>query len=450
MSGALATANSVSAQWLYTGRCWLRDARVTWDATTGRIVSVDDGDPCADAHEVIAPAFHNAHAHAFQWSMRGHAQTRSAHRTDDDFWTWRETMYAHAGALTPDRAEQVATAAYRAMVRRGFASVGEFLYVHHAPDGSPYADGPRIAAAHARAARHVGIHLVLIPVAYARAGTGRGPEGAQKRFSFASPAEYFRYVDSILSVVCGPGVTCLMGAHSVRAVDASWLAEIASEAQRRSLNLHIHASEQRAELEQSVSENGLTPIALLDEVGFLTASTTIVHATHATSDEIERMRRANAVVCVCPTTERDLGDGFAPVRALREAGVDLCIGSDANLWTDPVEEMRLVELHERLRTERRVVLPGASTARLSTLLMDIGARAGARSLGLHSGIIERDARADLVAWSADETYLDVGVANPHQGADSQDTPPTDALDRWIFAQDCGRVTKTWVAGRAAD
>jgi formimidoylglutamate deiminase len=296
--------------------------------------------------EVLSlPGFVNAHSHAFQRALRGTLE-------GTDFWGWRESMLDLAKGLTPERVRADYVPAYREMVAAGYTAVGEFHYL-----GLPEAHAAIEAAAEA------GIELVLLLAAYGRGGL--------ERFRQDSPTDYLVQLESVRAT----GVRVGLAPHSVRACPRDWLEELGAYAAREELPLHVHADEQPREIEECVAEHGLRPIELLAETGCLGPQTTVVHATHADAHELDLLAEAGARVCVCPTTEANLGDGFAPAEEICERGIGICIGSDSNVRIDPLEELRELEGIARRRTLRRDVLS------VSTLLC-CGADEGAASLGL--------------------------------------------------------------------
>ncbi len=297
------------------------------------------------AERLSLPGFVNAHSHAFQRALRGREEGR-------DFWAWRETMLAEAGRLTPGRVRALYEDVYREMVAAGFTAVGEFHYV-----------GLDEAQAAAEAAREAGIALRLLYVAYGRGGIGR--------FRQPSVAAYLDQVEQLAQA----GVAVGLAPHSVRACPADWLEEIGRYGERERLVLHVHADEQPREIEECLAEHGLRPIELLARTGCLGPRTTIVHATHASDEELDLLAAAGARVCVCPTTEANLGDGFAPVERLAEREIGVCIGSDSNVRIDPLEELRELEGTARRQALRRSVIPPAS-------LLRFGSSEGAAALGL--------------------------------------------------------------------
>jgi formimidoylglutamate deiminase len=270
----------------------------------------------------------------------------------DDFWAWREAMLGHARELTPEAVRETYEATYREMLAAGYTAVGEFHYV-----------GFDEAKAAAEAARAAGVELVLLYAAYGRGGLDR--------FRQQSAAAYLQQVEDLLA----GGIRVGVAPHSVRACPEDWLAEIGRYAEREGLVLHVHADEQPREIEECVAEYGVRPIDLLARAGCLGPRTTVVHATHADERELGLLAASQSRVCVCPTTEANLGDGFIPVERMRSHGIRLCIGSDSNVRIDPLEELRELEGTARRQGLRRNVVSPAE-------LMEIGAGEGAAALGL--------------------------------------------------------------------
>jgi formimidoylglutamate deiminase len=297
------------------------------------------------AETLTLPGFVNAHSHAFQRALRGSIE-------GEDFWGWRESMLDVARGLTPEQVRSSYVQVYREMLAAGYTAVGEFHYL-----GLPE------ARAAVEAAVEAGIELVLLLAAYGRGGLERSRQ--------ASPADYLVQLESVRAT----GVRVGVAPHSVRACPRDWLEELGAYAAREELPLHVHADEQPREIEECVAEHGVRPIELLAEAGCLGPHTTVVHATHANSAELDLLATAGARVCVCPTTEANLGDGFVPAEEICERGIGICIGSDSNVRIDPLEELRELEGVARRRTLRRNVLS------VSTLL-SCGADEGAASLGL--------------------------------------------------------------------
>ena len=291
------------------------------------------------------PGFVNAHSHAFQRALRGRTE-------GGDFWAWRDLMLEEAARQTPELVRESYGQVYRELRASGFTAVGEFHYL-----------GLREARAAAEAAQDAGVELVLLHVAYARGGI--------ERFRQDSVAAYLDELEQLRDANVRVGVA----PHSVRACPADWLEQLGAYAERERLPLHVHADEQPREIEECIAEHGVRPIELLARTGCLGERTTVVHATHANGAELDLLADAGARICVCPTTEANLGDGFLPVERVRARGIALCIGSDSNVRIDPLEELRELEGIARRQSGRRNVIP------LDELLR-IGREEGGRSLGL--------------------------------------------------------------------
>ncbi|MEO6827892.1 MAG: formimidoylglutamate deiminase [Microbacteriaceae bacterium] len=319
---------------------------------------------------LVVPGFGNAHSHAFHRTLRG-----QTHDGTGDFWVWREAMYRAAGRLNPDSYRLVATAVFGEMVRCGYTAVGEFHYLHHQPDGTPYRPRHSMELALVDAAEAVGIRLVLLDTCYLAGGIGRGLQPGQRRFSDLSAGAWLDRWHALREAIAGRRrVTLGAAIHSVRAVPREALAEIARELPG-DVPLHIHLSEQPQENADCVAAYGCTPTALLERLGLLGERLTAVHATHLSDDDVRMLGEAHAGIVICPSTEADLGDGIGPARRLAEAGARLSIGSDQNAVIDPLLELRGLEYGERLATGTR--------GRFSpSQLWEIGTAGGYRALGL--------------------------------------------------------------------
>jgi formimidoylglutamate deiminase len=324
----------------------------------------------------------NAHSHAFQRDLRGIGERPApAAHAKDDFWTWRTEMFRLAGTLDPDSIRDVASRVYAEMAAAGYGVVGEFHYVHHQPDGTPYDEPNELAIAVAEAALDAGLGIVLLPAAYNRDGwdgADRPPQPGQRRFVDPSPDAFLERVEALRAWSAGhAGVEVGVAAHSVRAVPADWLERIAAYAAEHDLVRHVHAHEQRRELDECAAEHGCTPIELLDRTGFLGPNTSIVHGIHVSEGDVELLAGSDTIVVSCPTTEGNLGDGFLPAMAYRDAGVRLAIGSDSQVRVDPFEEVRELESGARRERETRHALLAAAGDLWGEL-----ARNGRASLGL--------------------------------------------------------------------
>jgi formiminoglutamate deiminase len=343
---------------------------------------------------LVLPGLANAHSHAFHRALRGRT-----HAGGGSFWTWRQRMYDVAARLDPDSCHALARAVYAEMALAGVTCVGEFHYLHHGPDGTPYADPNAMGEALLAAAADAGIRITLLDALYLSSSVAGAPlDGVQRRFG---DGDLDGWSARTAALAAPPHARIGAALHSVRAVPAGFLTDFA--ARTAGLPVHVHLSEQRAENEQCLAVHGCTPAGLLDRHGVLAGHVTAVHATHPSAADVALLGGTRTGVCLCPTTERDLADGIGPGRALADAGSPLSLGSDSHAVIDMFEEARGVELHERLAGERR----GRFTA---GELLHAATAAGHTALGwADAGTIAVGARADLVAVRLD-TARTAGVA----------------------------------------
>ncbi|MFT4235451.1 MAG: formimidoylglutamate deiminase [Microbacterium sp.] len=295
---------------------------------------------------LTVPAAANAHSHAFHRVLRGRT-----HGDGGSFWTWRERMYDVARVLDPELYGQLAEAVFAEMLIAGYTAVGEFHYVHHRPDGTPYDDPNAFGVALALAAERVGLRLTLLDTCYLESAPGQPLLLEQQRFGDGSASTWLDRWHG-LSDLASDLVTVGAAIHSVRAVPPGAIAQIVQGLPAEA-PLHVHLSEQPAENEQSLAAYGLTPAAVLAEAGALAPRLSVVHATHLTHDDIALLGGAGVTAVFCPTTEADLGDGIGPARELADAGAMIAIGSDQHVVIDPFAETRTLEGHERLRSGLR-------------------------------------------------------------------------------------------------
>lgn len=395
-------------------------AQVTIQAAAGAIVAVTpDSEPPAGAvrlRGLTLPGLANPHSHALHRALRGRTQTSAT-----DFWAWRALMYELVARLDPDSLHRLARATYAEMALAGVTAVGEFHYLHHGHDGAPYANPNAMGEALIAAASEAGIRLTLIDSCYLWGGLGSTPlEGAQRRFGDADAAAW---VDRVTALEGVPGVEIAAAIHSVRAVDECSMAVVRDWARARGAPLHVHASEQLRENDECRAATARTPIGLLAHAGVLGPSTTVIHATHVSDADIEQLGSSRTRVCLCPTTERDLGDGIGPARALAAAGCALTVGSDMHATIDLFEELRAVELDQRLLVGRRGIHDPAA-------LLEMATTAGMGSIGQDASGIAVGGKADLVTVRMDSPRT--------AGAD-----PAQA----VFALSAADVTDVVVAGR---
>ena len=413
---------------LWCEYAWLGGEAATAGVVIGvegeRIVTVRTG--CAEARAgatvlpgYTLPGLANAHSHAFQRAFRGKTEVGRG-----TFWTWRERMYEAAGRLDPESYLALARATFGEMALAGVTGVGEFHYVHHAPDGTPYEDPNAMGAAVIAAAGEAGIRITLLDTCYLHGGIDEELSEGQRRFSDRTVEAWAERVGALES---GPAVRVGAAIHSVRAVAPEEATVVATWANDRGAPLHAHVSEQPAENDACRAAYGRTPTELLADAGALTERFTAIHVTHPTDGDRELLGEAGATVCLCPTTERNLADGIGPAAALRAAGSRLAVGSDSQATIDLFEEARAIELDERLAWLERgnhdaAALLGAATAD------------GHRAIGWpEAGAIERGRLADLVNLSAESVRL-AGIA------------PETAAASLVFAATAADVTNVVVGG----
>jgi formimidoylglutamate deiminase len=433
---------------LYTGGRFERGLALVCDAA-GRILKIAGTDELREEKKVrlsnraLLPGMINAHSHAFQRVLRGRTEFRTNDERDS-FWTWREMMYSAATRLTPEDIYDASRMAFLEMALGGITAVGEFHYLHHAPDGLPYDDANLLAKEVVRAARDVGLRIALLRVAYARSGYQTAANPKQSRFIERDPALYLKNVAGLKADLDQAGDDAAwvsVAPHSVRAVPLDYLREIATYASAHQLKVHMHVAEQPAEVSACVEEYGRTPVALLDTEGLLSERFTAVHAIHVTPKAIPSLARAGAIVCACPTTERNLGDGVVPADEYFKQGVAVCLGSDSHAQIDLLEDARELEYHLRLQKLERAVLDAESQVpslksqgQLATRLFDCATINGARGIGVASGALETGRPADFFAVALDDPSI--------AGASSD-----DLLSSIVFASSRAAVREVVVGGK---
>ena len=367
------------------------------------------------------PGIANLHSHAFQRAMAGLAERQTD--PNDSFWTWRETMYAMAARFDPELLQAVASQLYVEMLEAGYTTVCEFHYLHHAPDGRPYAQADAMSQALLRAARDTGIRITLLPVLYMTGGfDGRPLSARQQRFGHSVDA-YLRLLDTLRA---SEGDTVRIGCalHSLRAVPSDAMHEVLTALPAAS-RIHIHIAEQLPEVEECMALRGARPVQwLLDSVP-VDARWTLVHATHLDEEEVRDIAGSGAAVAICTSTEGNLGDGLFPLRDYLDAGGRWGIGSDSNSSVDPVEELRWLEYGQRLRAQRRNIASSMRVPSVGATLLD-GVRASAAD---STGFADED----RIVLDADAPIL----AGATDG---------DVVDRWLFSGNRPLVRDVEVAG----
>lgn len=392
------------------------------------------GAPTGQAEHIgrfVLPGMPNLHSHAFQRAMAGLAERRGP--GEDSFWTWRETMYAFAEAIDPDDLKAIATQLYVEMVKAGYTQVCEFHYLHHGPRGVPYADPAAMSLALMEAAKEAGIGLTLLPVLYMTGGfDGRPLNERQQRFrhdvgGFVSLLERLAPMqDDMFSL----GIAL----HSLRAVPEDAMRALLATGISRELPVHIHIAEQIGEVQDCLAVRGARPVEWLLDHADVDARWTLVHATHLTPHETDRVAKSGAVAGLCPTTEANLGDGLFPLAAFIDAGGTFGIGSDSHISVSPVEELRWLEYGQRLLSRHRNVAARLPEESVGTALWQRALDGGARSAGAAVAALASGARADLLV---------LDDRSPLLAARDE----ADVIDSFLFAGNTPLIRDVMVGGR---
>jgi formiminoglutamate deiminase len=342
-------------------------------------------------------------------------------------------MYRFVARLDPDQLEAIAAMAFAEMLESGFTRVGEFHYLHHAPDGTPYNDLAEMSARVAAAAEQTGIGLTLLPVFYAHSGFGGAePKQTQRRFIHDTDS-FARLLEAAHKAVSGLGDAVVgVAPHSLRAVTAGELNRVAQLA--GDTPIHIHIAEQTKEVEDCVAWSGKRPVQWLLDNADVDARWCLVHATHMTADETRAAARSNAVAGLCPITEANLGDGIFPALEFVNAGGRFGIGSDSNVLIDAAEELRLLEYGQRLTHRGRNILAGAQGRSTGADLFRAALEGGAQALGVESVGLQTGAPADIVSLDLRHPALAMRRAD-------------EILDSFIFAARSGAIDCVWRRGQ---
>jgi formimidoylglutamate deiminase len=417
---------------LYTAGKFQRGLALVCDAS-GNVVKLAGVDELRDEKRVrlsdraMLPGMINAHSHAFQRVLRGRTEYRNSNQADS-FWTWREMMYSAATRLTPEDIYDASRMAFMEMALGGITAVGEFHYLHHAPDGTRYDDPSLLAKDVIRAANDIGLRIALLRVAYARSGFQAPANPRQARFIETDPQVYLRNVERLLGEVRTQSTAWIgVAPHSVRAVPLPYLRDVIEFAGVHNLKVHMHVAEQPAEVSACVEEYGRSPVALLDTEGLLSENFTAVHAIHVTAKAIASFAKSGAMVCACPTTERNLGDGVVPADEYLKHGIQICLGTDSHAQVDLLEDARELEYHLRLQKLERALLDG-------TQLFDCATLHGARSIGAQSGALEAGKPAD---------FFTVDLEDPSITGASRD----NLLSHIVFAASRAAIREVVVGGK---
>lgn len=407
--------------------CWIE---ITADGRIGNVAT--DRHDADHSVDILLPAGANLHSHAFQRAMAGLTERRGDN-PNDDFWAWRKVMYRFVDLLGPEELKIIAAQAQMEMLEAGFASVGEFHYLHHQPGGTPYDELAASSVQLLNAAMETGIGYTHLPVLYMRGGMdGRPLTGGQLRFG--NDVERFALLVGECAKALGnrPSDFNLgVAPHSLRAVTKAGLSEAAACAS--SGPIHIHIAEQTAEVADVRAAYGARPVEWLFENAEVDDSWCLVHATHVSPAELKTISDGKAIAGLCPITEANLGDGVFPAQSFLTSAGRFGIGSDSNVQISLTGELRLLEYSQRLTAQKRAVL-AASSQSCGRVLFEETARGGAAAIGRDAGRIETGALADLISLDANNPAL-AGLAGDH------------VLDAWIFSSNDAIVGEVWAAGR---
>jgi formimidoylglutamate deiminase len=356
----------------------------------GRLGDADDGEALG---AWVLPGMPNLHSHAFQRAMAGLAERKG--RSDDSFWSWRETMYAFAARINPQQLKAIATQLYVEMLKAGYTQVCEFHYLHHQPDGKPYAEPEAMSLALIEAARDAGIALTLLPVLYMSGGfDGRVLSARQQRFGHDVEG-YLRLLESLRRHE-SDNLRVGIALHSLRAVPERAMRDVLASPLASDCPIHIHIAEQIGEVQDCLATRGARPVEWLFDHAAVDARWCLVHATHLTEAETRQIARSGATAGLCPTTEANLGDGLFPLAAYLDAGGTLGIGSDSHISISPVEELRWLEYGQRLQSRHRNIAARHQGESVGETLWQVALRGGANAAGLPVGELEASKRADLI------------------------------------------------------
>lgn len=418
---------------------WADDVLITLD-DTGAITSVEVGAVCPDGAEHIAapvtPAMPNLHSHAFQRAMAGLAERAGV--GEASFWGWRAVMYRFLDALGPDDVQAIAAQLYVEMLKAGYGWVGEFHYIHHQPDGTPYDNRAELSTRVLAAAGETGIGITHLPVLYACGGFGgQDPDDGQRRF-INTPDQILSMIDTLRTAhVKSPRVRFGIAPHSLRAVTPEMLDEAVTgiTAQDETAPIHIHIAEQTREVDDCVAHCGKPPVRWLLDNAAVDARWCLVHATHMDGGETADLAKSRAVAGLCPATEANLGDGLFNMGAYHEHGGRWGIGSDSHISVSVVEELRLLEYGQRLVKKARTLYAGADHPHNGAALFTAALAGGAQAMAAPTGRIAAGVQADLVVLDTQ--------ANPNLYGRSGDV----LLDCMVFAGNANPVRHVMTGGR---
>ncbi len=430
-------SHSFLAKQIYINGAWEHDVLLTVGADDcWNSIEFHASDAAKRAAQTITdptiPSLVNAHSHAFQRAFAGMAETRV--NDNDHFWSWRDRMYGAANRISPSQLQAIATQLYLELLQGGYTQVCEFHYLHHDINGKAYQDAYAMSWALIKAAQHVGIGITLLPVLYERAGFNGAPlRPDQQRFT--SDATFVSQLSRHFNDARIENVSAGVALHSLRAASEQSIFQLHRQLEGHNIPIHIHVSEQMAEVNDCLQTTGMRPVQWLAEKGLLDARWHLVHATHTTAQEIEMTATASANVVICPTTEANLGDGFTDVAHWLRSGAGVSIGSDSHVSRSWREELRWMEYGQRLNLQGRNICAEPSAGQQSTAkrIFDATLHGSASAAGFTEHGFKLGARADFL------------VLNPTT-AGLLGMPESNTIDALIFACDSAAIAQVFVAG----
>ncbi|WP_422361617.1 formimidoylglutamate deiminase [Reichenbachiella sp.] len=367
---------------LLTNSGWLCPAYVKMDED-GNIINLSQTTPQEVTEHVngyAIPGFQNAHSHSFQYAMSGLAEIHPDPTSQDDFWSWRETMYNIALSMNPDQFEHIATMLYAEMLSHGYTHVAEFHYVHHDKDGKRYANHAEMGERLVSAAQTAGIGITLVPIFYQKGGFGQGPVEKQRRFISATAQDYLDLlVSSEQATQSYSKANVGLGIHSLRAVDEDSIRTAFAEA--KNLPVHIHIAEQLKEVADCLDFYKQRPVEWLLNTFEVNQNFHLVHATHLSDSEVTGIAQSGAHVVLCPSTEGNLGDGIFPLQSFQQQGGKWSIGTDSHIGLNPLEELRILDYGQRLTTHRRNQFISKTNGDTGLFGVDMALKAGRKAMG---------------------------------------------------------------------
>ena len=388
-----------------------------------------DGSAIEAVSGYAVPGFQNAHSHAFQYAMAGLAENHPLDK-DDDFWSWREEMYKCALTMDPDQMESVAAMVYAEMVRQGYTHVAEFHYLHHDKDGKPYGNLSEMADRMVSAAKTAGIKITLIPVFYQKGGFGFEPPPRQRRFISKSVDDYFKIFDaSKVSIKHYRDARLGFSVHSLRAVDLKDVVRTFEQGPK-DLPFHLHAAEQKKEVDDCLAYAGKRPVQWLLDNLTINERWNIVHATHLDDSELKDLAQSKATVVLCPSTEGNLGDGIFRMKEYARLGGHWTLGTDSHIGINPLEEFRMMDYRQRLVSNQRNTFQGDA----AKYMVNEEVTSGRKSMGLQwKDHFVLGQPLDAVVYNAQSHLLAA-------------TSPKNLLSTIVFTADSSRNLGTIING----